>query len=304
MVRDLVETLDPTRYFLRLKVSLYLWQAFILNAVAQGYTRIIINGARQAGKSTDVAGIPLLIHKALGPGLSLVLASSERQSNLDIGKILDYVGRDNELIPAGIGSDHVTFEDGANIVALPATEKTVRGHSAPQVIILDEAARIPDALYFGGIRPMLTDNPRCVLVMLSTGWGKRGVFYNTWMHPVGNWLRVEVKAPWDIVGGRLEPAMPEEEYQKIRAAEGIHAFYSPRHADRAFMKEELEIVGERWVRQEYLCEFVDNMGGFFNMDAVRGALQGSTKPLFSPRADGKAKPVDPQFRPLFEKGVA
>jgi hypothetical protein len=253
-----------------------------------------------------VSGIPLEMRKIFGPGLSLILASSERQSKLDIEKVLEYLNQDPEIYINNQGADHVVLGDSSKMTALPATEKTVRGHSSPIVIILDEAARIPDELYYGGVRPMLTENPLCVLVMLSTGWGKRGAFYETWNDPVEeeDWLRVEVRAPWDIARGELVPAMPEAEYRALRAREGIHAFYSPRHRNKKLLTAELKTVGERWFRQEYLCEFVDTLGGFFDMEAVRASFDPTVTPLFTGRSDGRADYYDETAMPLFPQGVS
>lgn len=66
---------------------------------------------------------------------------------------------------------------------MPGTEKTLRTFSAVDLLLLEEAARIDDALYYS-TRPMLaTSGGR--LIMLSTPWGKRGVFHHEWEYGVG-----------------------------------------------------------------------------------------------------------------------
>lgn len=79
----------------------------------------------------------------------------------------------------------------------------------------------------------------------------------------------------------LVEAEPEERYRERRAAEGIHAFHSPRHRDRAFMQEELDTIGERWFRQEYLCEFVEAEDSAFNYDDIDAAFGAAVAPLGS-----------------------
>jgi hypothetical protein len=283
---DILEALDPARYFERIGVPPYEWQAFVLDRIAEGARSIVINGARQGGKSTIVSGLPVWIQKHEPRTSSLVFATSERQSRLDIEKALDYVRRDRDIVVEALGADHIAFAGGGEMIALPSNERTIRGHSKPRVLILDEAARMDDSLVFG-ISPMLVDNPTCVEILVSTPAGKRGAFWRIWQDP--SWLRVEVRAPWDIgrVKGELAivPAEPEEAYRERRAREGIAAFYSPRHRDKAFMERELRIMGERWMRQEYLCEFVEAEDSAFSYDDIDGAFQAgrALAALFGPR---------------------
>jgi hypothetical protein len=56
--------------------------------------------------------------------------------------------------------------------ALPGTEKTIRGFSGAALLIVDEAARVDDALYYA-VKPMLAVSGGSLL-MLSTPYGRRG----------------------------------------------------------------------------------------------------------------------------------
>jgi hypothetical protein len=38
-------------------------------------------------------------------------------------------------------------------------------------------------------------------------------------------------------------------------------------------------MGERWFRQEYLCEFVDSVSGVFERNLVEEAITGDFEPL-------------------------
>ena len=57
-------------------------------------------------------------------------------------------------------------------MGLPANEATVRGFSAVSLMVVDEAARVPDDLY-EAVKPMLavTDG---ALWLMSTPFGRRG----------------------------------------------------------------------------------------------------------------------------------
>ena len=112
--------------------------------------------------------------------------------------------------------------NGSRIEALPGSEKTIRGYSGVGLLILDEAARVDDALYYA-VRPMLAVSGGS-LMMLSTPFGKRGVFFEEWQGGKG-WERYEV---------------PATECPRI----------SP-----GFLAEEREALSARVFRQEYECSF-------------------------------------------------
>ena len=81
------------------------------------------------------------------------------------------------------------FANGSRIIALPGTEKSVRGDAAADLVIIDEAARVEDDL-ISAVRPMLeTGNGR--LIARTTPAGKRGWFFDAW-HGDGDWHPVKV----------------------------------------------------------------------------------------------------------------
>ena len=101
------------------------------------------------------------------------------------------------------------LENDSRIVTLPGTDKTIRGFSGAALLIVDEASRVADELYFA-VRPMLAVSGGA-LMMLSTPYGKRGVFYEEWTSGHG-WERYEVKAdecpriPATVLGGGARSA--------------------------------------------------------------------------------------------------
>jgi hypothetical protein len=137
--------------------------------------------------------------------------------------------------------------NGSRIASLPADEATIRGFSGVGLLIIDEAARVNDALYCA-VRPMLAVS-QGKLVALSTPFGKRGWFYGEWSSS-GNWQRVRVTAA---------------ECPRIRPD---------------FLAEERQALGERWFRQEYECSFEDNMGAVFAHEDIMAALSDDLEPLY------------------------
>lgn len=213
---------DPVFFALyHLKFEPDPWQAQFLRSKHQ---RIILNCSRQSGKSTITAILALweAIHR---PRSTIVLDSpSLRQSQelmLKFSEFLALVDRNVKL-----DSDtklSVRFANGSRVLALPGSEKTIRGISSVTLLILDEAASIPDPLY-GAVRPMLAVS-KGRLVLMSTPRGEQGFFYETWSKSVG-WEKIEV--PWQQCP-RIDPAFIEEERRER---------------------------GSAWVAQEYECQFI------------------------------------------------
>ena len=104
-----------------------------------------------------------------------------------------------------------SFKNGSRIVALPGTEETVRGFSGVRLLVVDEAARVDDPLYFS-IRPMLAVSGGR-MVCLTTPFGKRGFFYEEWTGD-GPWDRIKVTA-------RECPRISEKFLEEERASRGV-----------------------------------------------------------------------------------
>jgi hypothetical protein len=219
-------------------------QAEVLGSTAK---RGILNCTRQWGKST-VAAIKAL-HTAYSKPESLVLVASpgERQSAEFLRKTEELVLRLN-IKPRGDGKNScsILLPNGSRISGLPGTEATVRGFSSVSLLLIDEAARVADALY-KALRPMLAvaDGD---LWMMSTPCGQQGFFYQTWQSGGPAWHRISV---------------PATQCPRI---------------SKHFLDEELKTTGSTSFRQEYLCEFAANERQMFNPDLLRAAL-GDIEPL-------------------------
>jgi hypothetical protein len=213
-------------------------QARVLRNIAK---RGILNCTRQWGKST-VAAIAAL-HRAWFREEALVVVASptERQSGEFLKKAAGLVKKMGVRVRGdGTNTLSLVLPNGSRIVGLPGTERTVRGFSAVSLLVIDEAARVEDAMY-QALRPMLAVSDGD-LWMLSTPNGRRGFFYENWAEGGDEWERVAVTAA---------------ECPRISAS---------------FLEEERRRQGSDWVRQEYFCEFIEDGSQMFARDLVRGAL--------------------------------
>lgn len=279
-LRLAVLALSPVRYVRSLGFPPFAWQEDVLTSES---TRIAINGARQSGKSTIIATLPAHMARFKPGSLSIVLAATERQAVEDMEKVKEYMGRDPHYPEIMRDSDsQIELANGSRIVVVPATEKSARGYSKPDLVIMDEASRIEDPVYTSGVRAMFTDNPDGKLILISTPNGRTGFFYKTLSNP--RFERYEIRAPWDVddMTWTLAPTRrPEEAFRKAKAKEGIRGYYSPRHWNQDEQQENLEAMGPTMYRQECLVEIVEPAGQVFAYEEITAALNAGIEGLYA-----------------------
>jgi hypothetical protein len=222
------------------------WQKKLLRSPS---SRSLLLCCRQAGKSTTTAALALRVALLEAPALVLLLSPTLRQSGElfrdKVVRLYNALGRPVATVQES--SLTMALANGSRIVSLPGDEKTIRGFSGVGLLIVDEAARVDDALYYA-VRPMLAVS-KGRMVCLSTPFGKRGWFFEAWNN----------SDPWDryrIVADEC-PRIPAE-----------------------FLAEERRALGSRWFAQEYLCSFADTLDAVFSHDDIMAALSEDIQPLF------------------------
>ena len=229
------------------------WQHDLLRSTTP---YLLLNCSRQSGKSTTVAAIAL--HRLLTSPSSLVLvvAPSERQSHELYRKVMHgYLALGQPINSVRSNQSQLELANGSRLVALPGREETIRSFSGVNLLILDEASRVPDQLY-RSVRPMLAVS-RGRLLALSTPFGQRGWFYEEWIG-AGPWQRIHI--PWTQCP-RIRPD---------------------------FIAEETRALGQSWVDQEYNGLFTAMEGLVypeFEIAVVAGGLA-IAKPQAATRVGG------------------
>ncbi|HYC19391.1 MAG TPA: phage terminase large subunit, partial [Candidatus Bathyarchaeia archaeon] len=225
---------DPVAFARLLSLEPDPWQRDLLTWTNE---RVILNCCRQSGKTTIVS--VLALHHALIHPKSLVLifSPSERQSKEFLKKIEDYYS-DLGSPGGSLANSASTLEltNRSRIVALPSSEATVRGFSAPSLVLVDEAAQIDEDLYYAVLPMLIVSHGR--LILLSTPLGKRGIFWSAWEQQDG-WKKVRVT-------GEQCPRIADDDLDKAR-----------------------EEMGEVRFAQEYLCEFVQAEGTIFKEEWIQ-----------------------------------
>lgn len=208
------------------------WQAEVLRSPSK---RILLNCSRQSGKST-VTSILAMWTATYHPGsLTLCLSPTLRQSSELFHNVSRFYGIDPAIPSKSESALKLELENGSRIVSLPGQEQTIRGYAGVDLLIVDEAARVKDDLYYS-VRPMLAvSNGR--LIALSTPWGNRGWFYEAW-HSTEAWQK------WEIPASKCPRIKPE------------------------FLEEEKRVLGSYWYDQEYECQFLDSQTQVFRREDI------------------------------------
>lgn len=275
---------DPSLVFTALGLTPDPWQRTLV-ASREIQTHVLCS--RQSGKSFSVSAKALctaILHPA---SLTVVVSPAQHQSAevLRNVKLMHHalLGKRVQLrpwSPRPVRADdfdpgpipepvtdaalHHELSNGSRIVCVPATKTTSVGKSAVSLLILDEASRIPDEVYYP-LRPLLAASRyygEGQLVALSTPFGKRGWFYEAWKQCEDATLY-----------GKPEP------WQRIRVpATDCPRLRQTRNPDgRLFLEAERESMGEHWYMQEYELAFRDVIDAVFSSAEIEGMLDRSVE---------------------------
>jgi hypothetical protein len=219
------------------------WQAEVMRTAA---LRVLLNCCRQSGKSTTCALKAVHVAVYEPESVILLLSPSQRQSQELFRKVLAVYKSLGRPVPSeGENALSLTLENGSRVVSLPGTESTVRAYSAVRLLIVDEAARVPDDV-IAAVRPMLAVSGG-QLIALSTPFGRRGWWYEAWEHGGKSWQRVRIPAT-DCP--RISPD---------------------------FLDEERAALGPWFFDQEYGCEFGDTEAAAFASEDIAAMFREDVK---------------------------
>lgn len=248
LASSLARALDPVRLAHAAGVTPDPWQANLLRSDAR---QLILLCSRQSGKSTVSAllAIDEVLHRA--PALVLLLAPALRQAQelfRKVNGLLGALGHQATLLERATALS-LELTNGSRIVCLPGKEATIRGFSTVALLVVDEAAWVPDPLY-QAIRPMLAVSQGRI-ILLSTPHGRRGFFFSEWGTGGAEWERVK-----------------------------ITAHECPRITPEWLASERAQ-VPEWNFNQEYLCEFTETEDSAFSYDHVMRAVSAEVRPFFA-----------------------
>jgi hypothetical protein len=244
--QSIIHNLDPARWASEvLGFHADDWQAEVLR---HNGPRLMMLCSRQSGKSVTAA-VKALYTALFFPGsLTLIVSPSQRQSSEMHKTVLKFMQLLNDP-PQRVEDNKLstTLHSGSRIISLPSNPDTVRGYAGPKLVIIDEAARATDGLYYA-VRPFFATGGG-ELLLLSTPNGRQGFFFNTWQSEDEDWLKVKVTAE---ACPRISPE---------------------------FLEEEREALGSYFYSQEYGCEFIEGEHSVFRYADIIACFRDDVKAL-------------------------
>jgi phage terminase large subunit-like protein len=235
---DLAAALDPVDFAQSLGIDPDPWQEDILRSDSK---RIILNCARQTGKSSVVAIIAL--HHALyhPKAMVIIISHTLQQAAETFRKVHDYYRQIAKPVLSIIESVHrLELTNGSRIVTLTGqAPDSIRGFSNVSLLIIDEASQVPDEAYYAA-RPMVAVNAGRI-ILLSTPHGQRGFYWQAWAN--------------------------EDDWEKVE----INADQCPR-LTKAFIVEEKALYPSWLFRQEYYNEFAEGVTSVFRAEDIDAAF--------------------------------
>jgi len=247
LAAEMRRALDPVALARAIGMECDAWQAEVLRS---GHPRILLNCARQSGKST-VAAV-LAVHAAVyEPGSLVLLVSRALRQSGELFRtcttLYRAIGR--PVVTEAENALSLTLGNGSRIISLPSQSDAWRGYSAVRLLVVDEAARVADAL-IDALFPMLAVS-RGRIIALSTPAGLRGWWWDAWANGGENWLRVMITAP---ECARIPREYLDAERERLQ------------HDMRTFL-------------QEYMCEFAEPTDQAFETAAIDRAFSRELEPL-------------------------
>ena len=152
----------------------------------------------------------------------------------------------------------LTLSNGSRVISRPGSNESTRGFTS-DLLIIDEASRVPDTLYTASLPVLAKSGGR--LLALSTPAGKRGFFYDAWANGSSDFQRFYCPAS----------SLPE-------------SWYKP--STSVFLARERRRMPEREYRQEYLCDFNEPEGSVFDRETIAAAFDTDVEPLWPHLQEG------------------
>jgi len=258
------------------------WPVFpFQQAVYDGYLEpTMMVAARQVGKTFCIGGLAYFIARTQAFSISAIVCPDQDKSKTLIDRVRE-IGRKDNATWSPDNTEELGVE-GSRILGLPGTVKGVVSKTA-KLLVFDEAGlMLGEQGYelYAAATPMQAhvDNP--LTFAISSAWWQDGWFWEEWSGGK-TYRKILVLPRWILRGKKILPAeMSDKELYAEYKEQGIHAFYAETPA-RDFLRMELERHGERYVRQQYMCEFLEKESKMFKSEWLDRATDNELSPLFS-----------------------
>ena len=134
---------------------------------------------RQSGKSRSLA-VLALHHAFRAGGKRVLVVSAGEEASKRLLADVRVIATSSALLRGSVVDETVgliTLTNGSEIRSVPASERQIRGWTA-DLLIIDEAALVPDAIIVGAALPTTAARPDARIVMASSATTATGAFFD------------------------------------------------------------------------------------------------------------------------------
>jgi hypothetical protein len=201
------------------------WQ---LASLALEARQTLIVAPRGTGKSRSLALLAAWV-AFTRPGVLVMVVSAGEDAAQRLLRTVRDVAAMPELAVSVVdeSASLLRLSSGSEVRSVPASERQIRGWHC-DLLIVDEAARVPDDLLYGAALPT-ADKPGARIVLASSPWAQEGAFYRMFLAgdtEHGRVFRWQVQQAEWVSAAVLEHAkatMPPQQYRAEYEAEFVGA---------------------------------------------------------------------------------
>lgn len=189
----------------------------------------------------------------------IILSRSLRQAKRFLKKVALHIRAMNQIrtqkynaesMIENIGAEQIELRNGSAIMAMPCDDETTVGDAAN--VVIDEFGLFPNSEHiFEALTPCIMNGFR--ILILSTPRGKKNKFAKLFNDGANGWSKHRTTI-YDAEAGGL--IIPDEKGRRVTAQEFLDDLRRKGMSEQA-------------IRQEFLCEFIDEATAFMTLELIR-----------------------------------
>ena len=248
LIQEIDDEVDPVAFA---KSCGFIPDSYQADALMSKTRRSIFLWGRRCGKTATCAIKALWTAMFRKDASVIVISPTLNQSREMLNEVRRWFDLYTQTHPKSkyittkrVRSDEMEFAYGGRILCRPATSASIKGYGA-DLLIVDEAARVPDQLLNQDITPFLATTGGSI-VLISTPYAVGSAFHKAYM------LSQNEVPLWKLYG-------PVKSEQCSRV-------------DKGFLMEEREWMPSDYYRQEYEAQWISALSNVFDKMQVDQAL--------------------------------
>ena len=248
LTQEIADEVDPVSFA---KSCGFIPDPYQVNALMAKERRSIFLWGRRCGKTATCAIKSLWTAMFRKDSSVIVISPTLNQSKEMLSEVRRWFKAYEQTHPKSkyittkrVRSDEMEFAYGGRILCRPATSASIKGYGA-DLLIVDEAARVPDTLLTQDITPFLATTGGSI-ILISTPFAVGSAFHRAYM------MSMQDPPLWKLYG-------------PVKSSDCSRV-------DKAFLEEERQWMPSDFFSQEYLAIWISSLSNVFDRAQVDASL--------------------------------